>query len=114
MNATGRAWGTRCCGEDLRRRLKPAQAARLARLLRLLSHPVRLSILDILARNAGRVCVCDLEAGVPVKQPTVSHHLRLLRLGGLVGNERRGQWMFYFVRPNAWRDLRAYFGATCP
>lgn len=42
--------------------------------------------------------MCDLEAALPVKQPTVSHHLRLLRDGGLIEGERRGQWIYYAVR----------------
>ncbi len=52
----------------------------------------------MLARQTGQVCVCDLEASLPVKQPTVSHHLRLLREAGLVGSERRGPWVYYFLQ----------------
>ena len=52
----------------------------------------------MLARNEGRVCVCDLEAAVPVKQPTVSHHLRILRDAGLVESEKSGQWVYYHLR----------------
>jgi ArsR family transcriptional regulator, arsenate/arsenite/antimonite-responsive transcriptional repressor len=68
---------------------------------------VRLQLLDILARNEGRVCVCDLEASVPVKQPTVSHHLRLLREANLVESEKVGQWVYYRVRRDALRAMRA-------
>lgn len=73
----------------------------------LLANPIRLQLLDVLARNEGRVCVCDLEGSVPVKQPTVSHHLRLLRDAGLVESEKVGQWVYYRLRRPAWRDLRA-------
>jgi ArsR family transcriptional regulator len=66
-----------------------------------------LQLLDILARHEGQVCVCDLEAAVPVRQPTVSHHLRLLREAGLVDFERRGLWAYYFVRRDALAALRA-------
>lgn len=52
------------------------------------------------------MCVCDLEAAVPVKQPTVSHHLRLLREAGLVESERRGLWAYYFLKREALADLR--------
>ena len=72
----------------------------------LLAHPVRVQLLDVLARNEGRVCVCDLEASVPVKQPTVSHHLRLLRDAGLVESEKVGQWVYYRISREAWRELR--------
>lgn len=65
--------------------------------LLILAHPIRIQILTILARSAGQVCVCDLEAALPVKQPTVWHHLRLLRESGLIGCERHGLFAYYFV-----------------
>jgi arsenite methyltransferase len=64
----------------------------------LLAHPVRLQLLAELAASRGPVCVCDLERAVPVKQPTVSHHLKLLRSAGLVESEKRGQWAYYRLR----------------
>jgi ArsR family transcriptional regulator len=60
----------------------------------------------VLARNEGRVCVCDLEASVPVKQPTVSHHLRLLREAGLVESEKVGQWVYYRINQSETRAVR--------
>src|ERR1041384_7950051 len=75
--------------------------------LQLLGHPVRLQILAILAQNAERVCVCDLEAALPVKQPTVSHHLKLLREAGLIDCERRGLWAYYFINPDALAQIQA-------
>jgi ArsR family transcriptional regulator len=74
--------------------------------LSILAHPIRMQILDILGRSAGQVCVCDLEAALPVKQPTVSHHLRLLREAGLIDCERRGLWAYYFVQREALAALR--------
>jgi ArsR family transcriptional regulator len=74
--------------------------------LELLAHPVRLQILEILVRRGGEVCVCDFEAALPVKQPTVSHHLRLLREAGWVDMMRRGVWAYYFVRPDVLRSVR--------
>ena len=56
------------------------------------------------------MCVCDLEAAVPVKQPTVSHHLRLLREAGLVESERVGIWAYYHVRRDALNELQARIG----
>jgi ArsR family transcriptional regulator, arsenate/arsenite/antimonite-responsive transcriptional repressor len=82
------------------------EASALARDFDVLAHPVRLQLLDMLARNEGRVCVCDLEASVPVKQPTVSHHLRLLREANLVESEKVGQWVYYRVRRDALRAMR--------
>jgi ArsR family transcriptional regulator len=74
--------------------------------LALLAHPIRLQILDILARKEGEVCVCDLDEALPVKQPTISHHLRLLREAGIVDCHTRSLWAYYFIRPRALRDLR--------
>lgn len=74
--------------------------------LSILAHPVRLQILNILAQSAGDVCVCDLETALPVKQPTISHHLKLLREAGLIDCERRGLWAYYFVQREALAALR--------
>lgn len=104
-----RQLGERCCDGEARPRISSEDAERLAEALQLLAHPVRLQILDVLSRNEGRVCVCDLEAAVPVKQPTVSHHLRILREAGLIEAERSGQWMFYRVKRDALAVLRDRF-----
>ncbi len=100
-----RAFGSRCC-EGVTVDLSLADAQLLSTQLQLIAHPVRLQILDILARNAGQVCVCDLEAALPIKQATVSHHLRLLREGGLIDCERHGQWAYYFTLQPALAVLR--------
>lgn len=106
--APERRRGTRCC-EDLAppAALGPEAAGRFAADLLVLAHPVRLRILEILTRKGGQVCVCDLEAAVPVKQPTISHHLRLLRDAGLVDTLRRGVWAYYHVKPEALESLKA-------
>ena len=65
-----------------------------------------MQILDILGQSQEAVCVCDLEATLPVKQPTVSHHLRLLREAGLIDCERQGLWAYYFVQRDALTALR--------
>jgi ArsR family transcriptional regulator len=100
--------GDRCCARDARPALSAMQAEQLTADLEVLAHPVRLQILSLLARHEGRVCVCDLEAAVPVKQPTVSHHLRVLRDTGLVGVERRGLWAYYYVLPDALEELERW------
>ena len=100
----------RCCATPSR--LSPEAAERVARDLQLLAHPVRLKVLDLLIRNAGQVCVCDIETSVPVKQPTVSHHLRLLREAGLIEGERNGLWVYYQVRKPAVAALRRRLEGT--
>ena len=102
-----RKLGTRCCDDAVPAQISAAEAQSLSEAMQLLAHPVRLQILDVLARHAGQVCVCDLEAAVPVKQPTVSHHLRILREAGLIDCERRGLWAHYFLKREALGALRA-------
>lgn len=100
-----RARGTRCSvGPRPQVDLEPLERASAD--LDLLAHPVRLAILDILVRRGGEVCVCDLEGALPVKQPTVSHHLRLLREAGWIDTVRKGVWAYYFVRPDVLRAVR--------
>ncbi len=101
-----RSRGTRCCTPDGDSRLTTEEAAQIASDLQILGHPIRLQILHILARQRGQVCVCDIEAAVPVKQPTVSHHLRLLREAGLIDAERHGLWAYYFIKEEALSALR--------
>ena len=63
------------------------------------------------SRKVLVMSVCDLETALPVKQPTVSHHLRLLREAGLIDCERCGLWAYYFVRRDAVVALRERLGA---
>jgi ArsR family transcriptional regulator len=100
-----------CCTPVLPAGLRDDVAHQLADDFSILAHPVRLQLLDMLSRSTGDVCVCDLEAALPIKQPTVSHHLRLLREAGLIDCERRGQWAYYFVRREAITALRERLGA---
>lgn len=71
-----------------------------ARLLQAIADPVRLGIVRQLA-TLGAVCACDIAAGQTVSQPTVSHHLRVLRETGWISAERRGTWIWYTLRPEA-------------
>lgn len=106
LEIVDRELGERCCDISARPARSYSEASALATDLEQLAHPVRLQLLDVLARNEGRVCVCDLEAAVPVKQPTVSHHLRLLREAGLVESEKVGQWVYYRIKRDTARALR--------
>jgi ArsR family transcriptional regulator, arsenate/arsenite/antimonite-responsive transcriptional repressor len=95
-----------CCTPLAAGALDEREIDELSRGIELLAHPVRLQILSVLAGSVEPVCVCDLEAVLPVKQPTVSHHLRILRDGGLVEAARRGCWTYCSVRSDAVRELR--------
>jgi ArsR family transcriptional regulator len=96
-----------CCEPDLAPLMTPEALKQLGDDLTILNHPIRLQILDMLAQHTDQVCVCDLEAALPVKQPTVSHHLKLLREAGLIDCERRGLWAHYFLRRDALAALRS-------
>ncbi|MFG2309856.1 ArsR/SmtB family transcription factor [Streptomyces sp. NPDC048566] len=76
------------------------QAAELARVFKALGDPVRLRLLSMIASQAGgEVCVCDLTPAFDLSQPTISHHLKLLRQAGLIDCERRGTWVYYRLLP---------------
>ena len=75
------------------------------RLLQAIAEPVRLRIVRQLAQ-LGPVCACDIAAGYAVSQPTISHHLRVLREAGWITGERRGTWIWYSIRPDAVARLR--------
>jgi ArsR family transcriptional regulator len=90
----------------------PAETAReLATRFKALADPTRLAIVNQLA-GAAEVCVCDIVPGTGLSQPTVSHHLRLLREAGLVASERRGTWAYYRLVPGAVAELSAALAPT--
>jgi ArsR family transcriptional regulator len=72
-----------------------------AALLKAIADPYRLTMLATLAASDHEVCVCDFTDALPLNQPTVSHHLRVLRDAGLVTCERRGTWVYYQIAANA-------------
>jgi len=88
----------RCCppAKIVTRDFEPAAA-----LLKALADPNRLTILATLADGDGEVCVCDFTDALPLNQPAVSHHLRILREAELVDCERRGTWVYYWLTPGA-------------
>jgi ArsR family transcriptional regulator len=80
-----------------------------ALLLQALAEPTRLAIVRQLAHE-GEVCACDFTACCEVAQPTVSHHLKVLRQAGVVSSDRRGTWIYYRLRPDAIRRLANLLG----
>jgi len=106
--------GQGCC-ETVMPRLGDDAAKHAADLFKAFADPTRLQILDILVQRSGLVCVCDFEGvvGLPdpqtgqrPKQPTISHHLRVLRDAGLVGYEKQGLWAYYFVQHERLAEVR--------
>lgn len=72
-----------------------------ARLLKALADPTRLRILSLLSRHEGEVCVFEIVESFTLEQPTISHHLRILRDAGLVDCRKKGLWAYYYVRREA-------------
>ncbi len=86
-------------------------AAEMARGFHALADPVRLHLLSMItAAGADGACVCDLVEPAGRSQPTVSHHLKILRQAGLVTSEKRGTWAWYRVQPDRVAALRAALG----
>jgi ArsR family transcriptional regulator, arsenate/arsenite/antimonite-responsive transcriptional repressor len=98
-----------CCGPDTPP--MPADAAAsLAERFKALADPTRVAIVNRLAA-AEECCVCDLNAAFDLSQPTISHHLRVLREAGLVTASKRGTWSYYRLVPEAIEPLRLALGA---
>ena len=77
-----------------------AQAAEVAAMFKALGDPVRLRLLSLIASHpGGEACVCEISATFDLSQPTISHHLKLLRAAGLLDCERRGTWVYYRLVP---------------
>jgi ArsR family transcriptional regulator len=100
--------GEPCCVPVVYPDVERKQAERMAAMAKALADPVRLQLVDVLRKHAGKVCVCELVPLFDLSQPTVSHHLKVLRDAGLVDSERRGLWAYYYVIPDALEELAAW------
>jgi ArsR family transcriptional regulator len=105
---TKRANGEPCCEPVVYPDVDRAHAQRMAEVAKALGDPVRLQLVDVLRKHAGKVCVCELVPLFDLSQPTVSHHLKVLRAAGIVGSERQGLWAYYYVIPDALTELSAW------
>jgi len=97
-----------CCEPVVYPDIERAQAERMAIVAKALGDPVRMQLVDVLRKHAGKVCVCELVPLFDLSQPTVSHHLKKLRDAGIVGSERRGLWAYYYVKPEALKELTSW------
>ena len=96
-----------CCAPLQATAISEPEAVELARRFAALADPVRLRLVSLLATAAGgSVCACDLVEPVGKSQPTVSHHLKVLRDAGLVTSEKRGVNVWYAAVPEALELLR--------
>ena len=100
---------TICCGPEAEP-LSVAERDQLASRFKALSDPTRVAIINSLSA-ADEVCVCNLTESFGLSQPTISHHLKILREAGLVESSRRGTWAYYRLVPEAIAALRGALGA---
>ena len=105
---TKRGAGEPCCEPVVYPDVERLQAERIAGIAKALGDPVRLQLVDVLRKHAGKVCVCELVPLFDLAQPTVSHHLKVLRQAGIVDSERQGLWAYYYVIPDALKELSAW------
>lgn len=97
-----------CCTPLFEGVVDPDAADDMASTFAALGDPVRLRIVSMLAAAPeGTACGCDLEGPLGLSQPTVSHHLKILREAGLVEGDRQGRWVHYRVVPERLEDLRS-------
>jgi ArsR family transcriptional regulator len=103
-----RAPGEPCCEPVVHPDVERRGAARMALVAKALGDPIRLQLVDVLRQHAGKVCVCELTPLFDIGQPTISHHLKILREAGIVGFERPGLWSYYYVKPAALEELATW------
>ena len=105
---TKRSPGGPCCEPVVYPDVEREKAVRMASVAKALGDPVRVQLVDVLRKHAGKVCVCELGAAVRPDSVHGLHHLKVLREAGIVGSEREGLWAYYFVIPDALKELSAW------
>ncbi|MFE2884655.1 ArsR/SmtB family transcription factor [Streptomyces graminifolii] len=105
-----------CCPGLAAAPLDEDRAADLAKVFKALGDPVRLRLMSMIASRGqgGEVCVCELTPAFDLSQPTISHHLKLLRQAGLIDCERRGTWVHYWALPGVLDTLAAFLSTPQP
>ena len=86
----------------------------MAAVAKALGDPIRLQLVDVLRKHAGKVCVCELAPAVRHHPADGAHHLKKLREAGIVDSERQGLWAYYFVVPDAMEELGAWLDQARP
>ena len=98
---------TSCCSPLSTSSLSNKEATELANTFAALSDPIRLRLFSFIASATNNeVCACEFVSALKRSQPTISHHLKVLREAGLVQVERRGQWLWYSVNQDQLSQLR--------
>ncbi len=94
-----------CCAPLMGEGLSPEEAGATASLFKALADPTRVRIVNLLAGSPEPVCLCDINSGFDLSQPTLSHHLKKLVSAGLLTREQRGTWAFFSINDEALRRL---------
>lgn len=100
--------GEPCCEPVVYPDVEREHALRMAEVAKALGDPIRLQLVDVLRKHAGKVCVYELVPLFDVSQPTLSHHLKKLREAGIVDSERQGLWAYYYVKSDALDELTTW------
>jgi ArsR family transcriptional regulator len=104
-----------CCSSATpARELAPGVRERLVAVYRALGDPTRLEIFRLIAAQTAPLCVCDIVDRFDLRQPTISHHLKVLRDAGLVTVSRRGVWAYYTANPAGLALLRGALAELLP
>lgn len=113
MTTTESPLASACCVPLTDGPLSEDAALSMAQVFKALSDPARLRVLSLIAAQpAGEACNCELIEPLGLSQPTVSHHLKVLYDAGLLARERRGQWIYYRIRPEQIAAVRSALGTT--
>ena len=101
-----------CSTPLVREPIGESAAAGLAQVFKALADPVRLRLVSLIgAHQGGEVCVCELTTAFALTQPTISHHLKVLREAGIIDSERRGTWVYYWLVPAVLERMAALLSA---
>ena len=98
-------------GGELGTSLSAQELEMWATVLKALAHPVRLRMVDLIYRSGGDTCVCEIEAYFELKQPTISHHLKILRDAGLIRSRQDGTWVRHSIETAMFERVRELLGA---
>jgi ArsR family transcriptional regulator, arsenate/arsenite/antimonite-responsive transcriptional repressor len=101
-----------CCTPLVAEPVSAAEAEQMSVLFKAIADPVRLRLVSLIASHeGGEACVCELTGAFEVTGPTISHHLKTLRESGLIGSERRGTWVYYWINPGVLAGMSALLSA---
>jgi ArsR family transcriptional regulator, arsenate/arsenite/antimonite-responsive transcriptional repressor len=100
--------GEPCICATARPSIGDAQAQRMVTVLKALADPVRLRLVDVLRDHPGKVCPCELMPLFELSQPTISHHLKVLKDAAVLGSEKHGGFVYYYVIPEALAELAGW------